>query len=106
MNESCKESIIIFKVKDATDTYACMKKVLDSMDDLKLGSDSVVAIKPNHGSTYLDSPVAECCICLLEYPESKIGVGTMSWLASVTMGNTNIHGTVKTVHISQNLFLR
>lgn len=47
MNESCKETIIISKVKDATDTYACMKKVLGSMDDLKLGSDSVVAIKPN-----------------------------------------------------------
>jgi len=58
-----------------------------------------------HGSTYLDSPVEDCCICILEYPENKVGVGTMSWLASVTMGNTNIHGTVETVQILQNLFL-
>jgi len=47
MNEQYKESIILYQVKDAIDTYACMKKGLDSIDGLKLDSDSFVAIKPN-----------------------------------------------------------
>lgn len=42
-----KNQILISKVKDAKDIYACIKRGFDSMGDLKLGSDSVVVIKPN-----------------------------------------------------------
>ncbi len=56
-------------------------------------------------STYLDSPVEEACVCILEYPESRIGVGTMSWLSSVVIENTSIHGTVETMFASPKFFL-
>jgi len=42
-----KNQILISKVKNAKDIYACIKRGFDSMGDLKLGSDSVVFIKPN-----------------------------------------------------------
>jgi UDP-N-acetylglucosamine 3-dehydrogenase len=58
-----------------------------------------------YGSTYLDSPVEECCVCTLEYPENRIGVGTMSWLSSIGLENTSIHGTVETIYTSPKLFL-
>jgi predicted dehydrogenase len=52
------------------------------------------------GSTHLDSPVEEVCVCVLEYPENRIGVGTMSWLSSTVIENTSIHGTVETMFVS------
>jgi predicted dehydrogenase len=52
------------------------------------------------GSTYLDSPVEECCICTLEYPENRMGVGTMSWLAAANLENTDIYGTVATRRVT------
>jgi len=58
-----------------------------------------------HGFTYLDSPVEECCVCILEYPENRTGVGTMSWLASTGIENTSIHGTVETMYVSPKFFL-
>jgi len=57
------------------------------------------------GFSYLDSPVEDCCTCTLEYPENKLAVGTMSWLASASIEKTNIHGTAETLEISPKLFL-
>jgi UDP-N-acetylglucosamine 3-dehydrogenase len=58
-----------------------------------------------HSFVYLDSPVEECCVCTLEYPENRIGVGTMSWLSSTGIENTSIHGTVETIYVSPKFFL-
>jgi len=58
-----------------------------------------------HSLTHLDSPVEEACVCMLEYPENRVGVGTMSWLSSITMENTSIHGTVESIFVSQKFFI-
>lgn len=42
-----KLSIFISRIRDAQDIYACVKRGFHSIDDLKLGSDSTVVIKPN-----------------------------------------------------------
>lgn len=42
-----KTSIIISKVRDAKDIYACVKRGFELIGDLELGSDSIVVIKPN-----------------------------------------------------------
>lgn len=47
MKKFPKNQILISKVKDPKDIHACIKRGLDSMGDLKLGSGSIVAIKPN-----------------------------------------------------------
>ena len=56
-------------------------------------------------STYLDSPVEECCVCVLEYPKGRIGVGLLSWLSSMNIENVNIHGTAQSLFVSPKLFL-
>lgn len=55
------------------------------------------------GSKLLDSPVEECCVCILEYPESRLGLGTMSWLSSSSVENTSIHGTAESMYVSPTL---
>jgi len=58
-----------------------------------------------HSFAYLDSPVEECCVCVLEYPENRTGVGMMSWLSSTGIENTSIHGTVESIYVSPKFFL-
>jgi len=47
MKKFPRNQILIYRVRDAKDIYACVKRGFDSMGDLKLGSDSIVMIKPN-----------------------------------------------------------
>ena len=56
-------------------------------------------------STYFDSPVEDSCVCVLEYPENKIGIGIMSWLSSRGIENLSIHGTSQSLFVSPDLFL-
>ena len=56
-------------------------------------------------STYFDSPVEDSCVCVLEYPGNKIGIGIMSWLSSRYIENLSIHGTSQSLFVSPNLFL-
>jgi len=58
-----------------------------------------------HGSTYLDSPVEDFCVCVMEYPEDRTGIGVMSWLSPKTIENLSIHGTAQSLFVSPNLFL-
>ena len=57
-------------------------------------------------STYLDSEVEELCTFIVEYPQKKLGIGTISWLSSHVVEFTNIYGTGRDLHISPKFFLR
>jgi predicted dehydrogenase len=57
-------------------------------------------------STYLDSKVEEMCAFLVEYPQKKLGLGTISWQSPNVIEYTNIYGTGRSLHISPKFFLR
>lgn len=56
-------------------------------------------------STHLDSPVDEYCLCALQYPEEKIGIGVVSWLESTVVEYLNLHGTAQSLFLSPKLFV-
>ena len=56
-------------------------------------------------STYFNSSVEDSCICLLEYPQNRIGIGIMSWLPSRPFENLTVHGTSQSLFVSPSLFL-
>jgi len=58
-----------------------------------------------HSSTYLDSPVEECLVCVLEYPENRIGVGVFSWLSSKKIEYLSIYGTASNLFASPKFFV-
>jgi len=58
-----------------------------------------------HASAYFDSPVEDSCVCVLEYPENRIGIAVMSWLSPEGIENLSIHGTAQSLFVSPNLFL-
>lgn len=58
-----------------------------------------------HGSTYLDSPVDDFCVCVLEYPKGRTGIGVMSWLSPEGIEYLSIQGTAQSLFVSPNLFL-
>lgn len=58
-----------------------------------------------HGSTYLDSPVEDFCVCVLEYPRGRTGIGVMSWLSPEGIEYLSIQGTAQSLFVSPNLFL-
>jgi uncharacterized protein (DUF362 family) len=47
MKAQRKETILISRLKSTSEIYECIRKGIASMDDLRLGSDSVAMIKPN-----------------------------------------------------------
>ena len=59
-----------------------------------------------HCSSYLDSKVEEMCAFLVEYPQNKLGIGTISWLSPNVIEYTNVYGTGRSLHISPIFFLR
>jgi UDP-N-acetylglucosamine 3-dehydrogenase len=59
-----------------------------------------------HASTFFDSSVEDSCICVLEFPESRTGIGVMSWLSPEGIESLSIHGTAQSLFVSPNLFLR
>lgn len=59
----------------------------------------------SHNHAYLDSPVEDLSYCIIEYPENRTGFVVMSWLASVQVANTTIHGTAETIHVNPNSLL-
>ena len=56
-------------------------------------------------STYFSSSVEDSCICALEYPGPRIGIGKMSWLSSQYIESLSIHGTAQSIFASPDLFL-
>jgi UDP-N-acetylglucosamine 3-dehydrogenase len=56
-------------------------------------------------STYFHSSVEDSCVCFLEYPQNRIGIGLMSWLPSRAFENLSVHGTSQSLFVSPSLFL-
>jgi UDP-N-acetylglucosamine 3-dehydrogenase len=56
-------------------------------------------------STYFSSSVEDSCICALEYPGPRIGIGKMSWLSSQYIESLSIYGTAQSVFASPYLFV-
>jgi predicted dehydrogenase len=57
-------------------------------------------------STFFNSSVEDSCVCVLEYPGNKIGIGAMSWLASRVIELLSVHGTSQSLFVSPELFLQ
>jgi predicted dehydrogenase len=56
--------------------------------------------------TYLDQPVEDCCVFVVEYPGGRVGIGTTSWLSSTVIENLNVYGTAQNLFVSPDFFLR
>jgi len=56
-------------------------------------------------STYFDSSVEDSCVCTLEYPGNRIGIGKMSWLSSRYFEGLSIHGTAQSLFASPEMLL-
>ena len=56
-------------------------------------------------STYFDSSVEDSCVCTLEFPGKRIGIGKMSWLSSRYMEGLSIHGTAQSLFASPEMLL-
>ena len=57
-------------------------------------------------TTYFDSSVEDSCVCTLEYPGNRIGIGKTSWLSSQYMESLHIHGTAQSLQASPEMLLR
>jgi UDP-N-acetylglucosamine 3-dehydrogenase len=57
-------------------------------------------------STHLNSKVEETCAFLVEYPNHRIGIGTISWQSPKVVEYTNIYGTGRSISVSPIYFLR
>jgi predicted dehydrogenase len=55
---------------------------------------------------YMDSPVEEYSVFLVEYPKGRLGIGVVSWLSSVVMEHLSIYGTAQNLFISPSFFLK
>jgi predicted dehydrogenase len=56
-------------------------------------------------STFFQSSVEDSCVCVLEYPGNRIGIGVMSWLASRVIELLSVHGTARNLFVSPDMFL-
>jgi predicted dehydrogenase len=56
-------------------------------------------------STYFQSSVEDSCVCTLEYPGNRIGVGIMSWLPSRVIELLSVHGTSQSLFVSPEFFI-
>lgn len=57
-------------------------------------------------STYLEQPVEDFSTFTLEYPNGRVGIGTVSWLSSRFDENMNIYGTAQNLAVTPNYFLK
>ncbi len=56
-------------------------------------------------STFFDSSVEDSCVCLLDYPNHRIGIGIMSWLPSRVIDLLSVHGTAQSLFVSPQLYI-
>jgi predicted dehydrogenase len=56
-------------------------------------------------STFFQSPVEDSCVCTLEYPGNRIGIGIMSWLPSRGIELLSVYGTSQNLFVSPEIFL-
>jgi predicted dehydrogenase len=57
-------------------------------------------------TTYFDSPVEDSCVCTLEYPGNRLGIGKMSWLSSQYLEGLSIHGTSQSLFASPEMLYK
>jgi len=62
---------------------------------------SVYAYSGKHSNSLVD----EFCVVLIRYNENKIGIGIMSWLASVRIEQLFVNGTAKSIYVSPDFLL-
>ncbi len=55
-------------------------------------------------SSFFHSSVEDSCVCVLEYPTNRIGIGIMSWLPSAGVELLSVHGTSQNLFASPELF--
>ena len=56
-------------------------------------------------STFFDSDVEDSCVCVLEYPENRIGIGIVSWMASRVVELLSVHGTSQSLYVSPEILM-
>lgn len=56
-------------------------------------------------SRYFDSSVEDFCVCVLEYPGSRTGIGVMSWLSPTGIEKLSINGSAQNLFVSPDLLL-
>ncbi len=56
-------------------------------------------------STFFQSQVEDSCVCILEYPGNRIGIGIMSWLPSRVIELLSVHGTSQSLFVSPDILL-
>ena len=58
------------------------------------------------GFTYLNQPIEDSCVLVLEYSMGRVGIGIASWLSCKFAENLNILGTAQNLQVSPNYFLK
>jgi UDP-N-acetylglucosamine 3-dehydrogenase len=56
-------------------------------------------------STFFQSSVEDSCVCVLEYPGNRIGIGIMSWLPSRGIELLSVYGTSQNLFVSPEVFV-
>ncbi|TRO52638.1 Gfo/Idh/MocA family oxidoreductase [Candidatus Bathyarchaeota archaeon] len=56
--------------------------------------------------TYLDQPVEDFCVFLVEYSNGRIGIGTASWISSIVTECTNVLGTAQNLYITPSSYMK
>jgi predicted dehydrogenase len=59
-----------------------------------------------HCSTCLCSDVEEMCAFIAEYPQNRVGIGTISWQSPKVIEYTNMYGTGRSIHVSPKFFFK
>lgn len=75
-------------------------------DMLNYMFDSFPTAVSAYASTFLDSPVEDCCTILVEYSEGRVGIGVISWLSSMVTEYVNMFGTGQDLYVSPNFFFK
>jgi UDP-N-acetylglucosamine 3-dehydrogenase len=70
-----------------------------------LFNDFPVAISAQ-SHTYLDQPVEDFCVFLVEYSSGRMGIGTASWMSSKVVESTNILGTAQNLYITPGFYMK
>lgn len=56
-------------------------------------------------STFFEASVEDSCVCTLEYPGKRIGMGIMSWLSPRVIDLLSVHGTSQSVFASPHFYI-
>jgi len=57
-------------------------------------------------TTFLNSPVEEFSVFIVEYPGGRSGIGKVSWLSSTVTESISVYGTAQTIFASPNFLIK